>query len=106
MAMFSLSDFKPLESALVAAGRSMEEIELTTWLVPEFQSADDTGNFEKTLAEQIETIVDVGYTHIGIKPSCFIDDLICDALEFIVALNVLDTTSATLCTHNGLLSTL
>ena len=30
---------------------------------------------DETLDEQIEGIVDVGYSHIGIKPSCFIDDV-------------------------------
>lgn len=69
------NEFDSLARAMQAAGRSFDELELTTWLVPEFDDATSVGDFDQTLDEQIERIVDVGYTHIGIKPSCFIDDI-------------------------------
>lgn len=68
-------DFNGLAAAMQSAGRSFDDFELTTWLVPEFADATSVGDFDKTLDQQIEVIVDVGYTHIGIKPSCFIDDV-------------------------------
>lgn len=70
----SRADFAPLENAMSQAGRKMDELELTTWLVPEFADNHSTADFEATLDEQIESIVETGYTHIAIKPSCFIDD--------------------------------
>ena len=66
-------DMDTLRGALSPAGRDLDELEMTTWLVPEFPDNNSVADFEKTLEEQIETIVDTGYTHIGIKPSCFID---------------------------------
>ena len=68
------ADFDPLAEALQAAGRSFDDMELTTWLVPGFHDATSVGDLDKTFDEQIERILEVGYTHIAIKPSCFIDD--------------------------------
>lgn len=69
----SREEFAPLEAAMRDAGRTPEDLELTTWLVPEFADNHSPANFEQTLNEQIDTIVSTGYTHIGIKPSNFID---------------------------------
>lgn len=71
----SKEDFGPLATAMSDAGRSFDELELTTWLVPDLSDPEAVGDFDKTLDEQIENMVNVGYSHIGIKPSCFIDNV-------------------------------
>lgn len=66
-------DLDPLAKAMNAAGRDINELELTGWLVPDFPDKDSLGDFDRTLAEQLPGMQETGYTHIAVKPSCFID---------------------------------
>lgn len=70
----SRDDLEPLKKAMGEAGRCFDELEMTSWLVPEFPDKYTVGDFDKTLDEQLPGILEVGYTHIAVKPSCFIDD--------------------------------
>ncbi|MDB5397883.1 MAG: F420-dependent oxidoreductase [Rhodospirillales bacterium] len=62
-----------LDTAMTAACRHAQELEIAGWLVPCFPD-DRVADIDATLDAQIHTLVSQGCDLIAIKPSCFIDD--------------------------------
>ena len=66
-------ELERLRAALVAAGRSLDEIELVGGIVGRFEGADDVADLDEALAT-LPAKVAAGYRTICFKPSHFTDD--------------------------------
>ncbi|MFT4053654.1 MAG: LLM class flavin-dependent oxidoreductase [Novosphingobium sp.] len=63
-----------LNEAMAAAGRDADDLEVTGWLLPEFDTPDRPADIDRMLDQQIPTLVSQWCDIVAIKPSCFIDD--------------------------------
>jgi probable F420-dependent oxidoreductase len=69
----SREEMEPLGAAMVAAGRSMSELEIVGGIRPRFRDANSPGELAEA-AESIPRQVANGYTTICFKPSQYTDD--------------------------------
>ena len=63
-----------LNKTMSEAGRNAADLEVTGWVLPQFDTTDRPADIDRALDQQIPALVSQWCDIVAIKPSCYIDD--------------------------------
>ncbi len=69
-----LEQRQTIEKTMAEAGRDASQLEVTGWLLPEFETTDRPADIDKTIDSKVPALISQWCDIIAIKPSCYIDD--------------------------------